>query len=97
MISSLTIAEANRKLRAKEIGSTELVKACIERIEKIDAKLNAVIYRNFEFALKEANAVDKRGVFDEPLAGIPYLTKDDILACLSFAAKRERLMLAVQP
>ena len=76
MISSLTIAEANRKLRAKEIGSTELVKACIERIEKIDAKLNAVIYRNFEFALKEANAVDKRGVFDEPLAGIPYLTKD---------------------
>ncbi len=33
----------------------------------------------------------------EILADFPYLTKDDILACLSFAAKRERFMLAVQP
>ena len=33
----------------------------------------------------------------EILDDFPYLTKDDILACLSFAAKRERSMLAVQP
>jgi uncharacterized protein (DUF433 family) len=33
----------------------------------------------------------------EILADFPYLTQDDILACLSFAAKRERFMLAVQP
>jgi len=32
----------------------------------------------------------------EILADFPYLTQDDILACLSFAAQRERLMLAVQ-
>jgi hypothetical protein len=28
--------------------------------------------------------------------GIPYLTKEDILASLSFAATRERMMAAVQ-
>lgn len=31
------------------------------------------------------------------LADFPYLTQEDILACLSFAAVRERTMLAVQP
>lgn len=30
---------------------------------------------------------------DQILSDFPYLTKDDILACLSFAADRERLML----
>jgi len=32
----------------------------------------------------------------EILRDFPYLTQEDILACLSFAAKRERSMLAVQ-
>jgi uncharacterized protein (DUF433 family) len=32
----------------------------------------------------------------EILKDFPYLTKDDILACLSFAAVRERAMVAVQ-
>ncbi|MCC7360831.1 MAG: DUF433 domain-containing protein [Anaerolineales bacterium] len=31
------------------------------------------------------------------LAEFPYLTREDILACLQFAASRERAMLAVQP
>jgi uncharacterized protein (DUF433 family) len=33
----------------------------------------------------------------EILDDFPYLTKDDILACLSFAAMRERSMLVIQP
>jgi uncharacterized protein (DUF433 family) len=33
----------------------------------------------------------------EILDDFPYLNKEDILACLSFAASRERLMVAVQP
>lgn len=33
----------------------------------------------------------------EILADFPYLTPDDIRACLQFAASRERAMLAVQP
>jgi uncharacterized protein (DUF433 family) len=34
---------------------------------------------------------------EQILADLPYLTKEDILACLKFAADRERAMLAVQP
>jgi uncharacterized protein (DUF433 family) len=33
----------------------------------------------------------------EILDDFPYLTEDDIRACLSFAAARERSMVAVQP
>jgi uncharacterized protein (DUF433 family) len=33
----------------------------------------------------------------EILNDFPYLTQQDILACLSFAAARERTMVAVQP
>jgi len=32
----------------------------------------------------------------EILDDFPYLTKDDILACLRFAAERDKFMLAVQ-
>ena len=34
---------------------------------------------------------------EQLLADFPYLTKEDILACLKFAASRERATLAVQP
>ncbi len=34
---------------------------------------------------------------DEIIADFPYLTKEDILACLQFAANRERAIVAVQP
>jgi uncharacterized protein (DUF433 family) len=34
---------------------------------------------------------------DEILEDFPYLTKTDILACLWFAAQRERLTVTVQP
>lgn len=33
----------------------------------------------------------------EILADFPYLTKEDILACLSYAAAREQQALALQP
>ena len=33
----------------------------------------------------------------EILDDFPYLSKEDILACLSFAANRERLIVALQP
>lgn len=35
--------------------------------------------------------------YDEILADFPYLTKEDILASLSYAADREKTMLVIQP
>ncbi|OGJ65625.1 aspartyl/glutamyl-tRNA amidotransferase subunit A [Candidatus Peribacteria bacterium RIFCSPLOWO2_01_FULL_51_18] len=76
MLSALTISQAHQKLKKKEISAVELTKACIERIEKVDEKLNAVVYRNFDRALEEAEKIDSIGKFDHPLTGIPYLAKD---------------------
>ena len=75
-LSSLTIAQAKEKLRKKEISSIELTKSCIERIESVDKKINAVVHRNFDRALEEAKKIDAIGKFSTPLCGIPYLAKD---------------------
>lgn len=74
-LSTLTISGARKKLLAKEISVTELVKSCIDRIEKVDPKLNAVVFRNFDRALEDAKKMDSK-IPDSPLGGIPYLTKD---------------------
>jgi uncharacterized protein (DUF433 family) len=34
---------------------------------------------------------------EEVLKDFPYLTKDDILACLSYAADREKRLMVVEP
>lgn len=76
MLSSLTISQANAKLKKKEISSEELTRSCIERIEKIDEKLNAIVHRNFDAAIDAAKKADKKSDFENPLSGIPYLAKD---------------------
>lgn len=75
-LCQLTIAQATKKLQAKEITSAELTQACIDRIEKIDGTINAVVYKNFDRALEEAKKIDTAGAFDHALTGIPYLAKD---------------------
>ena len=76
MYSSLTISQAHKKIKAKEISSVQLVQSCIDRIEEVDKKLNAVVYRNFARSLEQAKKFDSEGKVDSPLAGIPFLTKD---------------------
>ncbi len=76
MLSALTIAQAHDKLRSKECSSEDLVRSCIEQIEKVDGKLNAVVHRNFDSALTEAKKLDTTGAFEHPLSGIPFLVKD---------------------
>lgn len=75
-LHALSIAEAHGLLKAKKISAAELTQACIDRIEAVDPMLNAVVHKNFDAALQGAKAVDKTGVFEHPLTGIPYLAKD---------------------
>jgi aspartyl-tRNA(Asn)/glutamyl-tRNA(Gln) amidotransferase subunit A len=76
MLNTLSIAQAHDKLQKKEISSVELVKACMEQIDKVDGSLNAIVYKNFDRALEEAKNIDAAGDFSHPLAGIPYVAKD---------------------
>jgi amidase len=60
--------------------STELVDASIDRIERLDTDLNAVVMRWFERARHQAEAFDELPLADghrsAPFAGVPFLLKD---------------------
>ena len=60
-------------IREKAIGPLELVDAAIERIEKLNPELNAVIHDRFEKARAEAASNALR---DGPFRGVPMLLKD---------------------
>lgn len=76
MTRRLSISQAHDKLVRRDVSCTELVQSCIDRIEAVDGRLNAIVYRNFERALAQAKKTDTAGKFDHVLTGIPYLTKD---------------------
>ena len=66
-------------LRRKMISSTELTKLYLERIERLDPKLHAVITLTPERALARAAAADAeiaKGRWRGSLHGIPYGAKD---------------------
>src|SRR5437879_1183281 len=58
-------------VHAREVTAVELVEAAIERIEKLNPTLNAVITPMFDQA-RAAAAATPTG----PLAGVPFLMKD---------------------
>lgn len=73
--SAAQLAEA---LRAKRLSSLELTDRLIARIEKLDARLNAVIARDFDRARDAAKAADAalaRGD-SRPLLGVPMTVKE---------------------
>ncbi|MCH7695854.1 MAG: amidase [Proteobacteria bacterium] len=59
-------------VRRKEISAVELVNAAIERIERLNPKINAVTMPFFELAQKAAANASTDAVF----AGVPFLLKD---------------------
>jgi amidase len=68
-------------LAAREVSSTELTRAFYDRIDKVNPRLNAIVTRCEERALKEAAESDRRlssksGV--RPLEGLPITIKDSI-------------------
>jgi amidase len=66
-------------IAAKEISALELTDYFIQRIEKHDDQINAVIARDFEGALAAATAADKfltKGGDTGPLHGVPITVKE---------------------
>lgn len=64
----------------REATSTELIDAAIDRIERLDTSVNAVIMRWFERARAQAAAFDELPLASPhraaPFAGVPFLLKD---------------------
>jgi aspartyl-tRNA(Asn)/glutamyl-tRNA(Gln) amidotransferase subunit A len=77
----LTLSEAARRMRARQLTSTELTKAFLDRIDIYNPKLNAFITIMREQALAQADLLDKEarsGKFRGPLHGLPIVLKDNI-------------------
>ncbi len=73
-----TAVEVSAALAAKQVSAVELAEDAIARIERHDAKINAICVRDFERGLAAARAADAeraRGVA-KPLLGIPVTVKE---------------------
>jgi aspartyl-tRNA(Asn)/glutamyl-tRNA(Gln) amidotransferase subunit A len=73
-----TVAQLSRALQNREISSTELTRAFLQRIARLDGQLNSFITVDEESALAAAAQADQRlAAGDAPaLAGIPIAHKD---------------------
>ena len=77
-LADLDLAEASRLVRARRVSPVDLTRACLERIERLDDRLNAFITVTAEQALAEAAAADQRLAKGEAtlLTGLPVAHKD---------------------
>jgi len=87
----MEVMEAAGALRAGELSSEELTRACLSRIQALDGQVHAFLHVSDDLALEQALAADRRlaawrRAGTEPpslLAGIPLAVKD--VLCLQGA------------
>jgi amidase len=81
----LSASELARRLERGELSAAELIAASLERVERLNPQINAVVTLN-ERALDDARALDvrrARGEMPGPLFGLPVGIKDVTpVACL---------------
>jgi aspartyl-tRNA(Asn)/glutamyl-tRNA(Gln) amidotransferase subunit A len=80
-LTQLTLAEASDLLRRRAVSAVELTQACLDRIDKYNAVLNAFITVTHDQALAAARQRDaelRQGKRLGPLHGIPIAVKDNI-------------------
>ncbi len=79
-LHDLSIAEAHRLLKNKEITSRELTQAALDRIAAVEEKIDAFLTVTADHALEQAAAADRSIAAGQcgPLNGIPVAIKDVI-------------------
>lgn len=73
-----TITQVSKQLKNQEISPVDLMKNCLERIEKLNPELNAFITIN-PSALEDSETAKReivQGLYRGPLHGIPVALKD---------------------
>jgi amidase len=76
--TSISAAETARKVRSGEISPVEVIQSALERVERLNPTLNAIVTLN-PAALDDARALERRiraGEDPGPLAGLPVGIKD---------------------
>jgi amidase len=80
-IISQSASQLASAIRSKRLSSKEIVEAHLERIAKVNPKLNAVVQLTADSARKEADEADAalaRGEVKGPLHGVPITIKDTL-------------------
>lgn len=80
-LAGLSLAEASTRIRSRAVTPTQLLQACLARIETYNPKLNAFITVLREQGLaqaRELEAEQRAGKLRSPLHGIPIALKDNI-------------------
>lgn len=77
----LTVTDAAKAIRAGSLSSVDLIEALIDRIDRMDAKVQALTYVDRTGARARAAQLEKEakeGSFRGPLHGVPFAAKDII-------------------
>ena len=75
----LSLIEVGRRIRAREVSSSEVTGAILERIAQLDGRLRSYATVTREIALRAAAEADReiaRGLHRGPLHGVPIGVKD---------------------
>ena len=75
-----SLAEAAELVRTRAVSPVELTRACVDRIERVDAAIHAFASFDAAHALEEAQAAEceiQSGRYRGPLHGIPIALKDN--------------------
>ena len=78
-LKKMSAADIARLVNGKEISPLEVIEYFIERITLRNKSINAFVYTDFDYALKEAEKLEKRilkGEYIGPFAGVPFALKD---------------------
>jgi aspartyl-tRNA(Asn)/glutamyl-tRNA(Gln) amidotransferase subunit A len=81
MLAFDTLLAARDAIRARKISSVELTRAALDRIDRIEPRIQAFNSIYPDHALEQARAVDE-GKRQGPLAGVPIAIKDNL--CTSY-------------
>ena len=79
MLNLHSASELATKLHSREVSAREVLDAHLVQIERVNAKVNAIVTLDAEGAYRQANAIDARRMRGEalgPLAGLPIACKD---------------------
>ncbi len=75
----LTMREAGRLMRTRQLSPVELTRACLERIEATDDRLHSFVTLMGDEAMRQARMAESemlRGNYRSPMHGIPFALKD---------------------
>jgi amidase len=76
----LSAVELSRLVRKRQVGCVELLDLFIDRVERLDERINSVVVRNFEVARERAKRMDtllsSPSFQPGPLVGVPMTVKE---------------------